>query len=76
LHLVSGQVFDDTMHHWRSAKHALNHEQLFEQIGSMLSREARKRSIALSLGAMTGRAGGIASSISMIPSVMLSAMAC
>lgn len=57
MHLVSGQVFDDTMHHRRSAQYALNHEQLFEQIWSMLSCEARKRSIALSLGAMTRRAG-------------------
>src|SRR5580692_3150817 len=45
------------MHYRRSAKHTLNHEQLLEQIGSMLSREARKRPITLSLGTMTRRAG-------------------
>jgi hypothetical protein len=57
LHLISRQVFDDTMHHRRRAKYALNHEQLFEQIGGMLSSKARKRSIALRLRTMTGRAG-------------------
>ena len=53
LHLIFGQILDHPVHDRRGAKHTLNHEQLLEQIGCMLSGQARKNSEPLGMCTVT-----------------------